>query len=120
MKPLSKINYLLIVLILLAIGYIITGQLRFATQSACQLLAAKVVEKIEISVINAYRILKRSPNANHEFETLVLHELDFSRYPAQIAIQHFRPHLQHSSLASRQKRLRELSWNWNIMALSTG
>jgi hypothetical protein len=91
LKSLSKINYLLIVLILLVVGYMITWQLRVATRSACQLLAAEVAEKIEIHVIKAYQKLKRYPDADREFETLVLHELDFARYPARMTLHRFKP-----------------------------
>ena len=87
----SKINYLLIVLILLGIGYIITSQLRLATQSASQLIAAEVAKKVEIHITKAYELLKRFPNSDDEFERMVLHRLDFSRYPQRIVIQDFKP-----------------------------
>jgi hypothetical protein len=82
---------LLIILFLLGIGYIIASQLKLATQSASRLMAAEIAEKIEIHITKGYRLLKRFPNSDNEFEALVLHQLDFSHYPQRIVIQNFKP-----------------------------
>lgn len=91
MKQLSKINYLLVVFLLLFISFVIISQLRLTTQSATQLLLAEIVKKIEMRIIEVYGELKRFPNADKEIETLVLHQLNLSQYPKPVFIEHFCP-----------------------------
>ena len=81
----------MIILFLLVIGYIVTSQLRLATQSASQLLVVEIVKKIETRVTMVYQLLKRFPDSDDEFETLVLDQLELSGYPQRIMIQNFKP-----------------------------
>jgi hypothetical protein len=87
----SKINYLLIILFLLIIGFVVAGQLQLATESATQLTIAELVHSIDIHISRCHRQLKRYPNADKEFETMVLDKLNFSRFPTPILIQNFQP-----------------------------
>jgi hypothetical protein len=86
---LSKLNYLVYILVLSIIGYVVIGQLKQTTETALQLIGAEIHEKIEIKIAETYRELKRYPNPDNEFETLVLGRLDFSRYPLHIKVQNF-------------------------------
>ena len=70
---------------------LLISQLREATHSATQLLAIDLEKKIEIRIAQVYETLKRYPDSAHEFETLILHKLDFSPYPQRIMIKNFMP-----------------------------
>ncbi len=87
----SKRSYLLIVLFLCLIGYVVTRQLRMAAESASTLLGEAVVKKIEYRISGVFRKLKRYPNADNEFETLVLGALDLGKYRRKIVFQKFIP-----------------------------
>jgi hypothetical protein len=87
----SKLNYLAVIFFLLVIGFIMASQLKLATRSASQLIAAELLEKIEIHITKVYQGLKRFPNSADEFDTLVLHRLDLTHYPQPILIRGFQP-----------------------------
>jgi hypothetical protein len=72
-------------------GYIVIGQLKLASETAFRLTGDEIIEKIRIKTDESYRLLKRFPDSEAEFETLVLGKLDFSRYPLHITVQNFLP-----------------------------
>ena len=87
----SKLNYLLIILFLVVVGFLFISQLKLATESAVHLTAAEISEMIDIRITQARSILKRYPDADGEFKAFVLDKLDFSRFPIAISIQKFQP-----------------------------
>lgn len=87
----SKINYLLLVLIITIVGYAVVGQMNRATETAHQLTAEEVIKRISITIEKAYRQLKRYPFADDEFKRLVLERLDLHHYPERIVIEGFIP-----------------------------
>lgn len=87
----SKLNYLLLVLVITIVGYIVIGQMNRATETAHELTAEEVIKRINITIEKAYGQLKRYPDAGEEFRRLVLERLDLHHYPERIVIEGFIP-----------------------------
>lgn len=87
----SKLNYLLLVLVITIVGYIVIGQMNRATETAHELTAEEVIKRINITIGKAYGQLKRYPDAGEEFRRLVLERLDLHHYPERIVIDGFIP-----------------------------
>lgn len=87
----SKLHYLLLVLVITIVGYVVVGQLNRATETARELTAQEVIKRISFTVEKAYRQLKRYPDAGEEFRRLVLEQLDLHRYPERIVVEGFIP-----------------------------
>ncbi|MCP4218051.1 MAG: hypothetical protein GY765_25635 [bacterium] len=73
----SKLNYLTVILILCAVGYVVVGQMKSAIGMSHDLLADEATKKINLRIDEVYRLLKRFPKSGREFETLVLGTLNF-------------------------------------------
>ncbi len=86
----SKIHFLLAVLLLLAVGGVTVHQLVQANASAHQLLAAELVARMEVNIRKAHKRLKRYPDSGREFKTLVLAPLNLNQYNHTITITHFK------------------------------
>lgn len=89
----SKLNYLLVILILSVVGYVVIGQLNQAARSSYHLLAIEVIKKIHLHIEKACDQLKRYPDSDREFETFVLDKLkhDLHSYPGKLAVENFTP-----------------------------
>jgi hypothetical protein len=87
----SKLNYLLVLLLVCAAGYIVIGQLVRASGTALELIADEVVKRAAITIKKAYVELKRYPDSDDEFKALVLERLDLQHYPMRIVIAGFIP-----------------------------
>lgn len=87
----TKINYLLAILLLAIVGYIVIGQLNQATRTSYDLLTYEVIKKININIEKTYKQLKRYPDADKEFESLVLNKLNLHDYRGRIKIEDFKP-----------------------------
>jgi hypothetical protein len=87
----SKLNYLLTALVLLAVGYVVIGQLNRAGGTTYDLLADEVIETIRLNIRDAYARLKRYPDSADEFKTLVLDLLEPHRYGGKVKLSNFKP-----------------------------
>jgi hypothetical protein len=87
----SKLGYLLTILGLCLVGYGLTTQLHLASRSVTMLTAAEAVKHIRLHIHQARQTLKRFPNADDEFETLVLGELKPDRFRRTVSIDQFSP-----------------------------
>ncbi|MCP4157940.1 MAG: hypothetical protein GY757_60080 [bacterium] len=87
----SKINYLVVILLLCVLAYVIMGQLSEATGTSYELLAFEAIKRIDIKLKKAYMKLKRYPDANKEFETLVLDEFSLYDLKGKVIIRDFKP-----------------------------
>jgi hypothetical protein len=87
----SKLNYLLVLLLVCLTGYFVIGQLVRTSGTALELLADEVVKRAAITIKKAYIELKRYPDSGEEFKTLVLDRLDLQHFPIRIVIAGFIP-----------------------------
>lgn len=87
----SKINYLVVILILVGIGYVVISQVQVATQTASNLVTVSLAKKIQLKIDETYHQLKRFPNSSDEFEKSILGSIDLSKYPTPVTIENFRP-----------------------------
>jgi len=81
----------LVILFLCVTGYLVTGQLRMASQTASQLGGAEMTKKIEIRIQEIASQLKRFPDAKEEFQQLVLGCINTKKYKQDISVTGFVP-----------------------------
>ena len=87
----SKLGYLLTILTLCVIGYGLSTQLLLTTRTTKLLTAAEVVKHIKHQLHVAYQQLRRFPNGDDEFETLVLDRIKPAGFKEWIVFDHFTP-----------------------------
>jgi len=85
----SKLHYLLTVLILSAVAYVSVSQLWLAQDSARRLLGQEVSARIQLRLDAVYVKLGRFPDSDRQFPLMVLSELGLEKHLKMITIQRF-------------------------------
>lgn len=87
----SKIHYLVALLVLCAVGYLLINQVNQMGCVASHMAGVEIVKKVEVQLSLAYRQLKRFPDGGKEFENMVLGKLELDGYPQRMMVENFIP-----------------------------
>jgi len=87
----SKIRYLVLMVILVVVGFFMISQLMQTNHWAIRLLGVEIARNIQFHIGDAYRELKRFPNSREELEHLVLNHLQLGVCSQEIVIRNFLP-----------------------------
>ncbi len=86
----SKLHYLLVILVLTAVGSLIIWQLGLVTDTSYQLISQEVIRAIDNGIKETYYRLHRFPDSDREFETMVLKRLNLHLYPGKVTVEGFK------------------------------